>query len=93
MIFRVRLVKYGHFLFSEIGGKMEKLTINSGFRVSPTQMAKLEHVAASLQVSRNAAIGHLIEAAAVRLAVPIEQKNNRQDASNLTGPGILAVEA
>jgi hypothetical protein len=69
--------------------------VNTGVRMTGAQRAKLDRLAQSLNTSRNRVFGMLLDAAEVQAPTArVElQKNNRRDASDLTGQSITAIRA
>jgi len=74
---------------------MERMSINTGVRITPSQAAKLDRLAENMRMPKNRLMGMLIDAAEVQAApiVSVGLKKNRRDAQNLTGQSITAVGA
>lgn len=66
--------------------------INTGVRLSNEQFAKLNRLAQSLNVSRNAAVGLLIEIAEMQqVAASVGAKKNTHSANTLAGERAMGV--
>lgn len=75
---------------------IERMTINTGVRLTPTQAAKLERLATDMRMPKNRLMGLLIESAEAQTLPSVSvglEKNNRRAASDLTGQSSTAIGA
>lgn len=74
---------------------MERMSINTGIRLTPTHVKKLDRLATDMRTTRNRLLAMLIESAEVesKPVLSVGEKNNRRDASTLTETSITAIRA
>jgi hypothetical protein len=74
---------------------MERMSVNTGIRLTPTHVKKLDRLATDMRTTRNRLLGMLIDSAEVesKPVLSVGEKNNRCDAQELSHQSIATVGA